>query len=105
MGGIMMHYWGRFANATTNEDPFYQEIHSGNAFVIQEGTEMETEEIPMEKCDFLACVPDLYKYSTKGEMTDDGCMRFAEAAAVKNVPLSILMLIFSTVLVNFFIGC
>ena len=57
---------------------------------------MRTEEIPMEKCEFLDCVPDLHRFSTEGYMEDEGCMKFAQAAATKNIPsLIFVVLIFS----------
>ena len=36
VAGNMIHAWGRFANASQNDDnPFYQDVPSGKAFVIQ----------------------------------------------------------------------
>jgi len=83
VAGNMMNVWARFASGT-EEYPFYQEIPPGNAFVIEEGPDMRTEVIPMERCEFLGCVPDLFRYAKEGDMKDQKCIKFATAVAPRN---------------------
>ena len=77
----MQRIWGRFANESSlGESPFDQPVSPGQAFVIEKGDGPKPlENIDMEKCEFLECLPSLAQFASKGFMDDPKCMEFAAA--------------------------